>query len=351
MRILLTADPELPVPPGLYGGVQRLVAQWIGELRRHGHQVGLVARAGSTTACDSFYPWPGRTSQDPLDTLRNTFALLRAARAFRADVVHSSSRLLYTWPLLLAGTPVVMTYHRLPGLRQIRVARRLGRRIIFTGVSDFITARGLKGGGNWRAVPNSVDLAGLTFRPQVPDDAPLVFLSRIDADKGAHLAVQIARASGVTLLLAGNHSSDANAARYWREQVAPWVDGHQIRYVGPVDDQDKDLLLGRARALLVPTQCDEAFGLVFAEALACGTPAIGTRRGAVPEIIDPGVTGFLIDTVAEGVAAVQRISSLSRLACRQAVEARFTLPQSVSAYESVYREFFSGTGARTAANA
>lgn len=338
MRILLTADPELPVPPGLYGGVQRLVAQWADTLQARGHTVGLVARAGSTQACSRLYPWPGGRSQHAGDTARNACALLRAARSFRADIVHSSSRLLYTWPLLLAGIPVVMTYHRVPGVRQIRIARRLGRRLRFTGVSDYITARGRVGGGDWRTVCNCVDLDRLVFQPSPPSDAPLVFLSRIDADKGAHLAIEIALAAGRPLLLAGNHSADANAARYWREQVEPRIDGQRIRYVGPVDDVGKNALLGRARALLVPTQCDEAFGLVFAEALACGTPAIGTRRGAVPEIIEPGVTGFLIDTVAEGVDALNRVDSLDRHACRSSVEARFGLDTVVSAYERLYRE-------------
>ena len=171
MRLLLTADPELPVPPGLYGGVQLLVAQWVEELRRRGHQVALVAKAGSTIACDEFFPWPGVHSQHPLHTGRNSLALFRAARAFRADVVHSSSRLLYTWPLLLARFPVVMTYHRLPGIRQIACARRLSRRLVFTGVSNYIMAAGQRGGGAWRAVYNCVDLDRLTYQPETAQAA------------------------------------------------------------------------------------------------------------------------------------------------------------------------------------
>ncbi|WP_043582550.1 glycosyltransferase [Geminisphaera colitermitum] len=338
MRILLTADPELPVPPGLYGGVQRLVAQWLEELRRRGHTVALAAHAESTAACDRLFPWPGANSQRPRHTLRNACALFRAARAFSPDVVHSSSRLLYTWPLLIARIPVVMTYHRLPGTRQIKVARRLGRRIIFTGVSEFITRSGRRGGGEWRTVFNCVDTRRLTFQPEVPADAPLVFLSRIEADKGAHLAIQMALRAGHPLILAGNHSADANAARYWKDQIEPRIDNHMIRYVGPVDDRQKNALLGSARALLVPTQCEEAFGLVFAEALACGTPAIGSRHGAVPEVIEPGKTGWLASDIEEGVAAIARLSTLSRRACREAAEQRFSLDRTVSDYEVIYRE-------------
>lgn len=343
MRILLTADPELPVPPENYGGVQRLVAQWADTLTARGHAVGLVAREGSKHRCTDFVPWPGNRSQHPVDALRNALALAQAARKFRAEVVHSSSRLAYTLPLLLTGIPVLMTYHRVPGARQIKMARRLGRRLIFSGVSDFITGRGRAGGGDWRTVHNCVDTARFTYRPEVSADAPLVYLSRIDADKGAHLAVQIARAVNVPLILAGNHSADANAARYWRDEVAPLVDGRLISYIGPVDDDAKNSLLGRARALLVPTQCDEAFGLVFAEALACGTPAIGTRRGAVPEIIRPGKTGYLIETVEEGIDAVRRVAALSRQDCRRDVEARFSMERSILGYEAIYRELTART--------
>jgi len=337
MRILLTADPELTVPPGPYGGVQRLVAQWIEELRKHGHQVALMARVGSTMSCDAFFPWPGNQSQNPAHTIRNARALASAARTFRADIVHSSSRLLYTWPLLLSGTPVIMTYHRRPGERQIAIARRLSRQLIFTGVSGYISELGGRGGGNWKTVYNCIDLNRLTFREKVAPDAPLVFLSRIDADKGAHLAIDIARRAGRQLIIAGNHSADENAVRYWRDLIEPHIDGQNIRYIGPVDDNQKNALLGSSCALIVPTQCDEAFGLVYAEALACGTPAIGTRRGAVPEIIDPGKNGWLISTVEEGVEAVSKIASLSRSVCRQSVEEKFSIPKIVAAYESIYR--------------
>lgn len=338
MRLLLTADPELPVPPGLYGGVQRLVAQWVDELRRRGHSVALAARAGSTVACDRLFPWPGTRSQNTPATVANAFALLRAARRHRADVVHSSSRLLYTWPLLLARIPVVMTYHRLPGARQIAFARRLGGKIVFTGVSQFIAQHGQRGGGDWRAIYNCIDVERFTFQSTVPADAPVVFLSRIDADKGAHLAIEICRRAGQPLVLAGNHSANAHAARYWRERILPQIDGERVRYVGAVDDQQKNELLGRARALLVPTQCEEAFGLVYAEALACGTPAIGTSRGAVPEIIEPGKTGFIIDSIEEGVGALARLSELQRHDCRRAAEDRFSVRTTVNGYEAIYKE-------------
>lgn len=337
MRILLTADPELPVPPGQYGGIERLVDLWRGELRSRGHAVALAARHDSTAKVDRLYPWPGARSQDRSDALRNSIALWRAARHFRAEIVHSSSRLIYTLPLLLARIPVVMTYHRWPGTRQIGIAARLGgRRLAFTGVSAFIAGIGQAGGGTWHAVHNCIDLARLQYAPAVPADAPLVFLSRIEAVKGASEAIQIARAAGVPLVLAGNHSADENAARYWRDEIAPAIDGKNVTYLGPVNDEQKSALLGRARGLLVPVQWDEPFGLVFAEALACGTPVITTPRGALPEIVRENENGFLIRTPEEGVRAVHQLSRLSRAACRRDAEARFAPAASVDRFLAIY---------------
>lgn len=350
MRILLTADPELPVPPGLYGGIERLVDLWRRELRRGGHVVGLVARRDSTAECDWFHGWPGARSQAHRDTLLNTIALWRAAKTFRADIVHSSSRLMYTLPLLLSGVPVLQTYHRTPGARQVRLASRVGRRrLIFTGVSDFISALGRQGGGDWRTVHNCVDVSQLAFAPEVTPDAPLVFLSRIEPVKGTHEAIAIARAAGRRLIIAGNHSADATAEQYWRDIIAPQIDGQQISYIGPVNDAQKSALLGQASALLVPVQWDEPFGLVFAEALACGTPVIACPRGALPEIVLPGKNGFLIRTIAEGVTAVNAIASIFRAFCRQDAEARFSPEAATGHFIDLYAELKTRASSRSEA--
>lgn len=347
MRILLTADPELPVPPGNYGGIERLVDLWRREFRARGHAVALAARGDSTAEVDQLFPWPGARSQSVGDALRNTIALWRAARIFRADLVHSSSRLVYTVPLLLTRRPVVMTYHRYPGPRQIRVAATLGgRRLAFTGISDYITKRGQRGGGHWHTVHNCVDVSAYTFVSAVPPDAPLVFLSRIEEVKGAREAIAIARAAGQQLILAGNHSADPAAARYWEKYIAPQVDGRQITYVGPVDDAQKNALLGRARAMLVPVQWDEPFGLVFAEALACGTPVIACPRGAVPEIVRPQVTGYLTKDLDDGVAAVRAVSSLDRAACRRDAEDRFSPGAAIDSFLAVYSAVRAGRETR-----
>jgi glycosyltransferase involved in cell wall biosynthesis len=343
MRVLLTADPELPVPPGHYGGIERLVDMWRAELRSRGHEVALAARRDSTAEVDAFFPWPGTRSQRRGDAIRNSLALWRAAKSFRADVVHSSSRLIYTLPLLLARIPVIMTYHRWPGTRQIGIAARLGReRLAFTGVSEFIARVGRAGGGQWHVVHNCIDLARLKFEPVVAPDAPLVFLSRIEAVKGAREAIRFARAAGTPLILAGNHSADEMAASYWRGEIAPHIDGVRVKYVGPVNDEEKSALLGRARGLLVPVQWDEPFGLVFAESLACGTPVIATPRGALPEIVRHGENGFLITNESDAATAIKGLASIDRARCAQDARARFSPSAAVDAFLKHYAAVLRG---------
>jgi glycosyltransferase involved in cell wall biosynthesis len=181
-----------------------------------------------------------------------------------------------------------------------------------------------------------VNLEKYTFRPDVPSDAPLVFLSRIEPIKGAHLAIAVARRAGRRLLIAGNHTLEGANGQYWREEIEPHLGRNGIEYVGPVDDTQKNELLGRAAAMLVPVQWDEPFGIVFAEALACGTPVISCPRGALPEIIRAGREGFLCETAEEMVRAVGRIGEVDRGACRQRVVEAFSAEVIVGRYEELY---------------
>lgn len=339
MRLLLAADPILPVPPAGYGGIERIVDSLIGEYRARGHVVGLVGHRDSTAAVDAFYPWPGADVRGRRDTLRNARALRAAARDFAPDFVHSFARLLYLLPLLLdRRLPKMMSYQRHTGPRLIRWATRLaGPSLQFTGCSDFICAQGRPGGGRWTAVPNFVDLAKIDVVPRVAPDAPLLFLSRVESIKGPDLAIAIARRAGRRLIIAGNRAASGPEAAFFDRAVAPHLGRDGIEWVGEVGDVQKNELLGRAAALLVPIQWDEPFGIVFAEALAAGTPVITCARGALPEIVEPGRTGFFIRDEADGVAAIDRLSALDRGACRAAAEARFSLSVCATQYLDLYR--------------
>lgn len=339
MKILIAVDPFLPVPPPLYGGVERIVAGLLTALRRRGHQVGLVAHPDSSAAADFFLPWPAPPANSPLAHARNALALARAMRRFRPAVVHSFSRLLYLAPLLASRIPKLMSYQRFTGGRQITLAAAAaGSSLMFTGCSRFIAAMGGKSGGVWRAVPNFVDTDFYQFQPSVSADAPLVFLSRIEPIKGPHLAVTVAKRTGRRLVLAGNHAEAGAERRYWDEVIKPELGRNGVEYVGPVGDEAKRKLLGEAAAMIVPIQWDEPFGIVFAEALACGTPVISCPRGALPEIVRHGVEGFFMHDVEQGCRAVAELGAIDRRACRTRAEQAFSTAAVVPQYQALYDE-------------
>jgi glycosyltransferase involved in cell wall biosynthesis len=339
MRILLTADPELPVPPSLYGGIERIIDVLITGLNQRGHTVGLVAHQDSHTCADRQFAWPGLRSQHQLDALKNTLTLHSTVQEFQPDLIHSFSRILYLLPLLRSPLPKIMSYQRNPSHRTTRLGVKLANgSLTFTGCSDYICRVGQPAGGTWHPIHNCVELATYTFQPTVATDAPLVFLSRIERIKGAHTAIAAARQANRRLLIAGNYSTDGEAGHYWHTEIAPHLGQNGIEYVGTVNDAQKNQLLGQAAALLVPIEWEEPFGIVFAEALACGTPVISCPRGALPEIVRPGIDGYLVNTVDEAVAAIHNLHTLDRHHCRQRAETCFSASVIGDRYEQLYQQ-------------
>lgn len=338
MRIVVTADPEIEVPPKLYGGIERVVDGLVRRYRARGHQVCLVARPGSECPADAFHAWPGASSLSKTDSLRNSLALWRAVRAFRPDVIHSFSRIAYLTPLLRGRTPIVMSYQRDPTMRTVALAVKLAapRVLSFTGCSEYIANLGRQAGGEWVGIPNFAEMDALKFSPAVAADAPLVFLSRVEHIKGAHWAIDIARRTGQRLIIAGNHSDTGPEGEYWREKIVPEIGHDGVEYVGAVNDAQKNKLLGEARAMIVPIQWNEPFGIVFAEALACGTPVISCPRGSLTEIVRPGIEGFLIRSVEEGCEAVGKLGTIDRAACRRRAEEAYSPDAVVSRYLDLY---------------
>jgi glycosyltransferase involved in cell wall biosynthesis len=335
MRIAITVDPEIPVPPTHYGGIERIVAMLVDGLVARGHAVTLFAHPASRVPC-RLIAYPALRSTARLDSARNMALVARELLRGGFDLVHSFARLAYLLPLLPLGLPKLMSYQRHITARSVQIGDRLSRhRLHYTGCSAALIAA-YAGRPNWHVVPNGVPEERYTPRYTLPADAPLVFLGRVEAIKGAHIAVEVARRSGRRLLIAGNVPPEARS--YFETQIAPHLDGSQIRYLGPVDDAQKDALLGGAAALLMPITWDEPFGIVMAEALACGTPVLGFRRGAVPEVVEHGVTGFVCANTDAMVAAVEQLGSLSRHACRAAIEQRFGARPIVSAYEHIYQQ-------------
>lgn len=344
MKVLLTADPVLPVPPRFYGGIERIVASLIEKLRSRGHTVGLVAHPESSAPADFFLGWPRLGARTAMQHIRNMLALRRAELEFKPSVIHSFSRLMYLLPLLPGKVSKIMSYQRPTGGRQISLAARLGGdSLAFTGCSEYIAGMGRPHGGNWHAIPNFVDTDRYPFSRSVPQDAPLVFLSRIERIKGVHLAIEVALKTGRRLVIAGNHAEIGPDRVYFDEHVRPLIGRNGIEYIGPVDDAAKISLLGSALAMIVPILWDEPFGIVFAEALACGTPVISSPRGALPEIVRPGMDGFLVNSVEAACLAVGQIGGLDRGNCRRRAEEKFSAEVVTNQYEAIYRSL-SGAG-------
>ena len=200
--------------------------------------------------------------------------------------------------------------------------RLSGGSLHFTAISEWMMEH-VRAIGDWSMIPNGVPLSSYDFCPHVPPDAPLVFLGRIEEIKGPHLAIEIARRTNRKLVIAGNIPSEKEA--WVKAHVMPHVDGDRVTFIGPVDDVQKNRLLGSAAAFMMPILWEEPFGIVMAEAMACGTPVVGMRRGAVPEVVDHGVTGFVGD-----------LGKIDRASCRLKVENEYSDLAVVEAYERLY---------------
>ena len=334
LRLLITADPELPVPPALYGGIERVIALLVDGLVARGHDVALLAHRESQVS-GRLIPYGARESS-AMGTMRNSGTLLRAMVQHRPHVVHSFGRLAMLAPILPTRGPKIMSYQRAVTPRSVSWGRRLSRdQVTFVSCSHRLVQEFAEGAG-WRVIYNAVDVDRYAYSPTVPDDAPLVFLGRIEAIKGAHVAIEVARRAGRKLILAGNVPRDHQM--YFEQAIRPHLDGVSVSYIGPVDDHAKSELLSGAAALLMPVLWEEPFGIVMAEALACGTPVVGFARGAVPEVIEDGVTGFVCRTDGGMNGALRRLDQLSRPACRLAAETRFSQKALVDAYEALYCE-------------
>jgi glycosyltransferase involved in cell wall biosynthesis len=332
-------DPFIRVPPDHYGGIERVVADLADGLHARGHEVTLWAAPGSATAArlEAF----GREGEwTRWSNLRNV--ALTTGRFLRMngryDVIHNFGRLAYLAGVLRRDVAKVQTYMRTVNPRNMRlVTTARARRLHFTAVSDAIRQTGAPGGGDWSVIYNCARPSA--YVPSIDVDAsraPLVFLGRLDRCKGAHSAIAVARILRRELVIAGNISPLAHERTYFEREVQPLIDGRLVRYIGPVNDAQKNALLRSAAALLLPIEWEEPFPVVLPEALLCGTPVIAFRRGGVPEGIEDGRTGFLCDTVEEMAACVGRLGSIDRGICRAEAARRFSDEAVIDAYINLY---------------
>jgi len=331
-RVAVLSPVAWRTPPRQYGAWETVAGNIAEGLVARGWDVTLFATGDSVTRAhlhaviDRGYEEDRALDPKVAEYLHISEAFEHAAEF---DLIHSHYDFMALTYTRLVRTPVLTTIHGFSSPQIMPVYRKY-RDGYFVSISDSDRAPGL----NYLAtVYNGIDLALYPFQESGGDD--LIFLGRIHPDKGVHLAIEVARQSGLPLLIAGIIQDEA----YFREQVEPQLD-EQIRYIGPVDVEGKNQLFARARALLHLNTIPERFGLVLAEANAAGVPVIAMDLGSCREVIEDGRTGFLVASVAEAVRVLDRIPEIDRTACRERVKELFSIETMVEAYERVYCKIF-----------
>lgn len=323
MRVLIIADPHIPVPPPGYGGTERIVALQAQALVDAGHEVRLLAGVGSRDYGGGLVvhrrPTLGWFSR-VFRKIWFQWLLLRSLRG--VDAVINHARIDYLTAVFAGKRPLASWFHNpvrqseIDYLNRFRVNRRC---LVFVSASQRSVLDGL---GEERVVANAVDLTLYASGAAPPPPRYVAFLGRLTSNKGVHLAIQAARAAGIHLKIAGNISNEAGGLEYFETMVRPKL-GAGCEWVGEVNDRQKQTLLQGASALLFPIQWEEPFGLVLIESMACGTPVVAFRRAATAEIVCDGATGFLCEDTAAMVEALGRIDRLDRARCRAEAERRF----------------------------
>jgi glycosyltransferase involved in cell wall biosynthesis len=335
MRIAQLAPLAESVPPKHYGGTERIVSYLTEELVRQGHEVTLFASGDSETSA-RLQPMcsEGLRKANGVSNPQAPFTMMLEktfSSADQFDLFHSHLDFL-AFPLARrCGTPVLTTLHGrldLPELKPI-FAEFLDCPLI--SISD--APRKPLAWANWQqTIHHGLPEHLYNFHPT--SCGYLTFVGRLTPEKRPDHAIEIAKRAGMPLKIAAK--VDPVDREYFRTIIEPLMSDPLVEYVGEITDREKNDLIGNAAALLAPFDWPEPFGLVFIEALACGTPILAYRRGSVPEIIDEGKTGFICETVEQMVEAVPKISTLDRQQCRLVFEQRFTVQRMVQHYLSAY---------------
>jgi glycosyltransferase involved in cell wall biosynthesis len=323
------------VPPRNYGGTERVVHYLTEELVRLGHEVTLFATGDSVTSARLVPVCPRALRTDPgcVDQLAHQVRLLEEVtrRASQFDVIHFHIDYLHFPVSRRIRTPHVSTLHGRLDIPDLQPLYREFAEVPLISISD--AQRAPLAFANWQAtVYHGLPHELHTFQPE--PGRYLVFVGRVSPEKGLSDAIAISRRVGMPLRIAAK--IDRFDQEYFDTVIRPQLARPDIEFMGEAGGEAKDALIGGAYACLFPIGWPEPFGLVMLESMACGTPVIAYRRGSVPEVMRDGVSGFVVDGVDEAVAALDRVGGLSRRACRDYFEERFTAPRMAADYARAY---------------
>jgi glycosyltransferase involved in cell wall biosynthesis len=340
MRIGMIAPLEMRVPPLGYGGTELVVSLLTEELVRRGHAVTLFASGDSETAaeltpgCERFLR--GTARDKGILTMLNVTACLERADEF--DLIHNHTCFEGLATAGLVATPILTTLHGgLAGDWLVLFERYRGWYNTISHSAKRLLPRKQRFAG---VIYNAIDVGSYPFNEGARGES-LLYLSRISREKGTHLAIEVARRTGRPLVVAGN--VDDVDRLYFEQEVRPCVDGRLVTYVGEADAKTKRELLASARCLLAPVTWDEPFGLFLVEAMACGTPVVALRKGSIPEVVEDGVTGYVVETVEAMCEALDRLDVISPEACRRRAQEHFDVPRMADDYLAAYARILETT--------
>ncbi len=332
MKIGILGPISWRTPPRHYGAWESVVHNLTEGLVARGYDVTLFATKDSITSAKLQAICPRPYSEDP-EIDPNVWVPLHISeameRAGEFDVLHSHLDFLPLTYSHLIPKPLLTTIHGFSS-EKIKAIYYKYKDNPYVSISNADRDPKL----NYLAtVYNGIDLSEFTFNAN-PQGEYLLYLGRFHPEKGVHLAVQVARRTGLPLVISGIHQDEA----YWRTEIEPFIDGKQIRFVGPSDPKQRDELMRNALASLHLVTRPERFGLTIVESLACGTPVIAMDLGSPREILADGINGYLVHSLEEAVVAVGKVHELSRAACRDWVAARFAVSNMVDGYMKVYEQ-------------
>jgi glycosyltransferase involved in cell wall biosynthesis len=343
LRVAVVAPPWYEVPPTGYGGIESVVAGLVDQLVALGHHVVLLAsggdRAGASEFLQVFEDPPSELLGEPMPEVVHAARVANLLDQVDVDVVHDNS---LAGPLLARARsePTVVTVHGPADDKwHQQYYAALGADTCLVAISD--SQRTLAPELPWCAtVHNGLDVADFPFRSDKDDY--VLWLGRFCADKGPELAIEAARDAGIRLVMAGK-ANEAREIEYLQSEIRPLL-SQGVEYVGEADAPMKRKLLSHARALVLPLRWHEPFGMVMVEAMACGTPVVALRRGSVPEVVDHGRTGLVVEEPEDLPDALRSVEGIDPADCRRRAEELFDLPVMAAGYERVYRDAIAASG-------
>jgi glycosyltransferase involved in cell wall biosynthesis len=336
MRVAMLAPPWLPVPPPAYGGIEQVVALLAAELTERGNDVTLFAAPGTTSRAEVLSPLEGPHPDEiemalyEVDHVASAFARMEETDP-PFDVLHDNCGFAAFAFADRIDTPVIHTLHGPFTDETSAFYARHGHKACAVALSRYQA----------RQAPDELEIVAVIGNPMVVDDFPfrdekddyLLWIGRLNDDKGPNRAIAAAQEAGERLLLAG--PVQPGQEEFFVAEVEPQLDGDRIRYIGEVGEEKGDLYAG-ARALLMPIRWPEPFGLVMTEAMACGTPVIAFPEGSAPELVLDGETGFVVNDEHEMAAAVGRLDEIDPARCCESARERFDVAAVAESYERAY---------------